>query len=77
MIPFLFRFPVPTAAGITAKRRGTGDRPAGQELADWVLGHCTAEEKPLMEAAFDHAAETAVLWVQEGIEKAMQKGNSR
>ena len=58
-------------------RVGTGDRPAGQELADWVLGHCTADEKPLMEAAFDHAAETAVIWVQEGIEKAMQKGNSR
>ena len=57
-------------------RVGTGDRPAGQDLAAWVLGHYGPEEKETMEAAFDKAADTAVAWAEEGIEKAMQKGNT-
>ena len=56
-------------------RVGTGDRPAGQDLAAWVLGHYAPEEKALMEKAFAHAAETAVVWANEGIDQAMQKGN--
>ena len=57
-------------------RVGTGDRPAGQDLAAWVLGHYEPEEKAVMEEAFAHAAEAALIWVNEGIDKAMQKGNS-
>ena len=57
-------------------RVGTGDRPVGQDLAAWVLGHWSAEDKEKMEAAFDKAAECARLWAKEGIDKAMQKGNS-
>ena len=56
-------------------RVGTGDRPAGQDLAAWVLGHYAPEEKAMMEEAFAHAAEAAVVWVNEGIDQAMQKGN--
>ena len=56
-------------------RVGTGDRPAGEDLAAWVLGRPAAEEREKMEAAFDKAAETAILWVKDGIEKAMQQGN--
>ena len=56
-------------------RVGTGDRPAGGDLAAWVLGRPGAEEREKMEAAFDRAAETAKVWVSEGIEKAMQAGN--
>ena len=56
-------------------RVGTGDRPAGEDLAAWVLGRPAAEEKEKMEAAFDKAAETALVWVKDGIEKAMQEGN--
>ena len=33
-------------------RVGTGDRPAGQDLAAWVLGHWSAEDKEKMEAVF-------------------------
>ena len=57
-------------------RVGTGDRPAGEDLAAWVLGHAGPEEKERMEAAFDRAAECARIWAEEGIEKAMQRGNS-
>jgi len=53
-------------------RVGTGDRPAGQDLADWVLSSFGKEETPLMEAAFDEAADRAMIWVREGIEKALQ-----
>ena len=56
-------------------RVGTGDRPAGEDLAAWVLGRPGAEEKEKMEAAFDKAAEVARIWVRDGIEKAMQEGN--
>ena len=56
-------------------RVGTGDRPAGEDLAAWVLGRPSAEEREKMEAAFDRAAEAAETWVRDGIEKAMQEGN--
>ncbi len=56
-------------------RIGTGDRPAGEDLAAWVLGRPSAEEKEKMEAAFDRAAACARVWVKDGIEKAMQEGN--
>ena len=53
-------------------RVGTGDRPAGEDLAAWVLGRPSGEEKEKLEAAFDRAAECARIWAAEGIEKAMQ-----
>ena len=56
-------------------RVGTGDRPAGEDLAAWVLGHPSAEEKEKLEKAFDRAAECTRLWVKQGIQKAMQEGN--
>lgn len=56
-------------------RVGTGDRPAGGDLVAWVLGRPAGEEKEKMEAAFDRAADAALAFAREGIEKAMQKGN--
>ena len=56
-------------------RVGTGDRPAGGDLAAWVLGHFEKEEQEKMEAAFDRAAETALIFAREGLDRAMQKGN--
>ena len=56
-------------------RVGTGDRPAGEDLAAWVLGHWAPEDRDTMEAAFDRAAECVRLWAKEGIEKAMQRAN--
>ena len=56
-------------------RVGTGDRPAGEDLAAWVLGHPGPEERKVMEEAFDRAADCARTWANEGIERAMQEGN--
>lgn len=58
-------------------RVGTGDRPAGADLANWVLGHPDAETRPVMEEAFRKAAEAAADWVESGIDHAMQKGNQK
>ncbi len=58
-------------------RIGTGDRPAGEDLVEWVLGRPGAEEMPKMEAAYERAAECALLWAEKGIDAAMQEGNKK
>ena len=58
-------------------RVGTGDRPAGQDLVNWVLGRPSGEEKPLMERAFAEAAECAVEWADAGIDAAMRMTGGR
>ena len=58
-------------------RIGTGDRPAGADLVEWVLGRCEGEERERMEKAFEHAAESALVWVRNGINAAMNTGNRK
>ena len=58
-------------------RVGTGDRPAGQDLVEWVLGRYSREEEPAMAEAFDKAAECALTWAEQGTEKAMQAAGRR
>lgn len=58
-------------------RIGTGDRPAGADLVEWVLGRCEGEERERMEQAFDHAAESTLVWVRSGINTAMNTGNRK
>ncbi len=58
-------------------RVGTGDRPAGRDLADWVLSPFDPQTREIMEEAFVRAAETAVIWAEQGIEPAMQAGNRK
>ena len=53
-------------------RVGTGGKPEGWDLADWVLSHYTAEDKVVMDKAFGNAADVAVCWVEKGIEEAMR-----
>ena len=63
--------------GFPRIRVGTGDRPAGEDLVNWVLGRYTPEEKVVMDAAFDRAAESALCWVKDGIDAAMNAGNRK
>ena len=58
-------------------RVGTGDRPAGQDLVNWVLGRPGPDEKNLMEAAFAEAAECAAEWAEAGIDAAMRKAGGK
>ena len=57
-------------------RVGIGDKPAGWELADWVLSHyATTEERKAAFDAYTTAADAALCFVKEGIETAMRKYN--
>ena len=58
-------------------RVGSGDRPEGWDLADWVLSRFDAETRKEMDAAFQKAAEAAVDWVENGIGHAMQTANQK
>ncbi len=58
-------------------RVGTGDRPQGEDLVNWVLGHYSAEEKPRMEEAFRTAAECAMEWADKGTDAAMRLCGAR
>ena len=63
--------------GFPRIRVGTGDRPAGEDLVKWVLGRYTPEEKVVMDAAFDRAAESALCWIKDGSDAAMNAGNRK
>lgn len=59
-------------------RVGVGSRPAGWDLADWVLSHyATKEEQEVQFEAFMRAADAALMIAREGIEKAMQSYNQK
>ena len=63
--------------GFPRIRVGTGDRPAGHDLVEWVLGRYTPEEQEIMDRAFGRAAEDALVWIREGIDAAMNQGNRK
>jgi PTH1 family peptidyl-tRNA hydrolase len=56
-------------------RVGVGEKPKGYDLADYVLGHYSDEEKTVMDKSFLTAAEAAVFIMNEDIDKAMNKYN--
>ena len=58
-------------------RIGVGEKPAGWDLADYVLGHFSAEEEPLMREALEDAAKATELFVQGDIAKAMNLFNKK
>lgn len=57
-------------------RLGVGAKPPMWDLADWVLGHFSEEDAKLIEEAENRAAEAAMMLVEEGIQKAMNRFNS-
>lgn len=58
-------------------RVGVGQKREGYELADWVLGHYIGEEADAADKAFDLAAEALLDYIQNGIESAMCKYNTK
>lgn len=46
-----------------------------EDTIDWVLGHFGSAEKALAEEAGRQAADAVEYWIEEGIEKAMNKYN--
>lgn len=56
---------------------GVGEKPAGYDLADYVLGHFSKEDWGEMTEAFDRAALAAARLVTEDAEHVMNEFNTR
>lgn len=56
---------------------GVGEKPKGYDLADYVLGHFTGDEKKIMEQAAKDAAQAVRSIMSDGIESAMNKYNAK
>ncbi|MBO4889665.1 MAG: aminoacyl-tRNA hydrolase [Lachnospiraceae bacterium] len=59
----------------TRVRVGVGEKPKGYDLADYVLGHFTKDERELMDGAFIDAANAVVSIMNDGIDAAMNRFN--
>lgn len=58
-------------------KMGVGEKPKGYDLADWVLGHFSKEERRLMDDAAKRAAEAIELMITEGADVAMNRYNRK
>ena len=54
-----------------------GEKPAGMDLADYVLGRFSKGERELLEEAFKEGAQAAVAILCDGIESAMNQFNGK
>lgn len=54
---------------------GVGDKPAGYDLADWVLGHFKKEDSAVIEEGLNNACKAVETVLTEGIESGMNKFN--
>ncbi len=58
-------------------RIGVGEKPhPDYDLADWVLGKFSAEDKKIMDAAVSRAADGVECCLRDGIDQAMSRYNS-
>ncbi len=58
-------------------RIGVGEKPAGWDLADYVLGRFPAEEEPLMREALADAARACEMFVMDELSAAMNLFNKK
>ncbi len=58
-------------------RIGVGEKPKEYDLADYVLGHFSPEDRKLVEEAFVHAADAVRLMVQGETDEAMNLYNRK
>ncbi|MDD2970928.1 MAG: aminoacyl-tRNA hydrolase [Lachnospiraceae bacterium] len=56
---------------------GVGEKPKGYDLADYVLGHFTKEEREIMTECGEKAAEAIVLMMEGKVDEAMNRTNVR
>ena len=56
---------------------GVGEKPAGWDLADYVLGHFSEEDRKLVNAAVSDAVTAAVYIMQQDTDRAMNEFNAK
>lgn len=54
---------------------GVGEKPPKMDLADYVLGHFSKEEQPMIRDSVDRAKQAAAVILAEGADKAMNQFN--
>lgn len=47
------------------------------ETIEWVLGNCTGTDKQIFESVIQRAADAVECWVNQGVDKAMNKYNKK
>ncbi len=63
--------------GFQRIRIGVGEKPKGYDLADYVLGHFSKEEKPLMKEGVEKALHAAELMLAGHTDQAMNEFNRK
>ena len=58
-------------------RLGVGEKPAGYDLADYVLGHFNEDDRALIAKSVEQAAQAAEVMITEGADKAMNLFNKK
>lgn len=58
-------------------RIGVGEKPEGYDLADYVLGHFSKEEQPLMREGMKKAAEAVAMMLDGNVDGAMNEFNRK
>lgn len=56
---------------------GVGEKPKGYDLADYVLGHFTSDERKQMDEAAKEAADAIRMILADGMEAAMNRFNGK
>ena len=56
---------------------GVGEKPAGYDLADYVLGHFSKDDRAIMEDAFKEATEAVKMMITDGPDAAMNAFNKK
>ncbi len=59
----------------TRIRVGTGAKPEGWDLADWVLARFSKEDRKIVDGAIDRAAKAVGVMVKDGVDLAMNRYN--
>ena len=58
-------------------KMGVGEKPKGYDLADYVLGHFTQDERKLMDEAAKSAVEAIRMMLANDVDKAMNQFNKK
>lgn len=58
-------------------KMGVGEKPAGYDLADYVLGHFTKAEREVMDASAQRAAQAVETMITQDAETAMNQFNGK
>lgn len=58
-------------------RVGIGEKPPKMDLADWVLGHFSKEDKENLEKGLEDARDAALMLLNKETDEAMNKYNRK